>query len=143
VWGPAESNFKCTRKNFAGLQENSGILAVIGQVPQTVKDAMELTQGLGERYLWVDALCIIQDDEDDRNRAIGAMDAIYSSAFVTIIAASGTDSNSGLPGVRLGSRSISQDILELSPQLRLILYNEKENHPELMRNTVYEIRAWT
>ncbi|CAI4212106.1 unnamed protein product [Parascedosporium putredinis] len=53
-------------------------------LPQNFQDAIILTRELGLRYLWIDALCIIQDSEDDwKNEAI-KMAEIYSSAVVTI-----------------------------------------------------------
>jgi len=56
---------------------------------------------MGERYLWVDALCIIQDDSMDKEWQIARMGSIYSSAVFTIVAACGVDADAGLPGVRL------------------------------------------
>ena len=37
-------------------------------LPQTIQDAIVVTRGIGLRYLWVDAMCIIQDDGDDNHR---------------------------------------------------------------------------
>ena len=53
-------------------------------LPQTVKDAVETTRNLGIRYLWVDALCIIQDSPEDKLKEIAGMGAIYKNATVTI-----------------------------------------------------------
>lgn len=47
-------------------------------LPQTIRDAIHVTHSLGHRYLWVDALCIIQDDDDDKKRQLGQMGRIYS-----------------------------------------------------------------
>ena len=60
---------------------------------------MRATVSLGERYLWVDSLCIIQDNPHDKNAQMSHTDAIYSSAFVTIAAASGSHADAGLAGV--------------------------------------------
>lgn len=56
-------------------------------LPQTINDAIVTTRGLGLDYLWVDALCIVQDDEDDRNKELPLMAHIYNSSYVTISAA--------------------------------------------------------
>jgi hypothetical protein len=43
-------------------------------LPQTFTDAIDVTRRLGFRYLWIDALCIIQDsaeDKNNRNRCYG------------------------------------------------------------------------
>lgn len=73
-------------------------------LPQTIADAIALVKSLGERYLWVDALCIVQDDELTKQQNIQQMDKVYSQAFATIVVLSGSDAASGIPGVRPGSR---------------------------------------
>ena len=53
-------------------------------LPQTFKNAIMTTRNLGFRYLWIDALCIIQDSTDDKVKEIGAMEGIYSNSTLTI-----------------------------------------------------------
>jgi hypothetical protein len=55
--------------------------------PKTIKDAMVVTRKLGIRYLWVDALCIIQDDDNDKRQEIDSMGEVYKNSTVTISAA--------------------------------------------------------
>ena len=69
------------------------------RVANTVKDAMLFTRELGKRYLWVDTLCITQDDPEDKARLMGHMDDVYANATATLIPTSGTDADAGLPGV--------------------------------------------
>jgi hypothetical protein len=76
------------------------------KLPQTIQDAMFVVKSLGERYLWVDSLCIVEDDEVEMKAMIHAMDSIYKAAALTIIAATGDDADFGLPGLYPGSRSI-------------------------------------
>jgi hypothetical protein len=64
-------------------------------LPKTLKDAVICTRRLGLRYLWVDRLCIIQDDEMDKVMEITAMPRIYSRAYLTISAASAKSSGDG------------------------------------------------
>ncbi|KAK1990725.1 heterokaryon incompatibility protein [Colletotrichum falcatum] len=52
----------------------------------TVRDAVAAARRLGFRYLWVDALCIIQDCDADKDREISKMAAIYKNAAVTVAA---------------------------------------------------------
>lgn len=75
------------------------------ELPATIQDAISVVQRIGERFLWVDALCIVQDDLNSKHSDIRRMDAIYSNAVVTIVALSGHSANAGLPGVRPGSRN--------------------------------------
>lgn len=65
------------------------------QLPQTIKDAVIVTHRIGHRYLWVDALCIIQDDEKDKVQEIAVMHNIYRGALVTIAAAAAESSADG------------------------------------------------
>jgi Heterokaryon incompatibility protein (HET) len=56
----------------------SGIL--VQDLPQTIQDAIEVTRRLGIRYLWVDALCIIQDSITDKENEIRNMGLVYKNA---------------------------------------------------------------
>ncbi|KAI1750433.1 HET-domain-containing protein [Xylaria castorea] len=61
---------------------------LITELPKTLADAAWFTHQLGLGYLWVDALCILQDDVDDKGREIPRMGQYYGDATVTICAAS-------------------------------------------------------
>ena len=58
-------------------------------------------------------------DFQDKNGLIPFMDLIYNRAFLTIVAATGQDSEVGLPGLRRGTRYERQKIEELKPGLRV------------------------
>ncbi|CAG8976569.1 hypothetical protein HYALB_00010211 [Hymenoscyphus albidus] len=74
-------------------------------LPASIKDSIAATLSLGLKYLWVDAYCIVQNNEDDFKYQIRQMDLIYQLATITIIAATGTNSDSGLSGAsHIGSR---------------------------------------
>ncbi|KAF2652980.1 HET-domain-containing protein, partial [Lophiostoma macrostomum CBS 122681] len=66
-----------------------------GQLPKTFQDAVQITRGLGVDYLWIDSLCIVQDDPGDWATESAKMAAIYNSALVTVMAASASDSQGG------------------------------------------------
>ncbi|OCT46943.1 hypothetical protein CLCR_02228 [Cladophialophora carrionii] len=83
--------------------------------PNTIRDAMTVVRAMGERYLWTDALCIIQDDTVIRERDITRMDIVYKKAFANLVALSGTDANGGLPGATANSRSPQRiEVLEIT-----------------------------
>src|SRR5438034_1924444 len=64
-------------------------------LPKTFQDAVLLTRALGVRYLWIDSLCIIQDDEKDWKRENPKMGEVYQYATITIAAAHARDSSEG------------------------------------------------
>jgi hypothetical protein len=67
-------------------------------LPKTIRDAVKVTRALGISFLWVDALCIIQDDSRDMEIELARMGSIYQGATVTISAASSVSSKDGFLG---------------------------------------------
>ena len=57
-------------------------------LPLTMQDAIRCTRQLGLRYIWIDALCIVQDDDVEKHREISRMKDFYRSAYLTISASS-------------------------------------------------------
>jgi hypothetical protein len=72
----------------------------LNKLPRTLRDAVQMTRTLGFQYLWVDALYILQgsypEAQDDWKYESGCMDAVYTNATFTIVAAGATHANSGL-----------------------------------------------
>ena len=65
------------------------------RLPNTFKHAIEIAQRLGLDYLWIDSLCIIQDDEDDWQKESALMSSVYGGSTITIAASSARDSSQG------------------------------------------------
>lgn len=81
---------------------NPGSIANIeSHLPKTILDAVDFVREIGERYLWVDALCLAHNDEDDVERSLWISNSIWAGAHLTIVAASGHDANAGLVYDRL------------------------------------------
>jgi hypothetical protein len=64
-------------------------------LPMTFQDAIEITFRLNTKYLWIDALCIIQDDLDDWRREAATMCDVYEGARLTIAATRADDTHPG------------------------------------------------
>ncbi|KAF4458331.1 hypothetical protein FALBO_14936 [Fusarium albosuccineum] len=62
-------------------------------LPKTFRDAIWLTRELGERFLWIDSICIVQDDPSELMTQIGLMGELFEQSFCTIAAvdAKGSD----------------------------------------------------
>ncbi|KAK0651131.1 heterokaryon incompatibility protein-domain-containing protein [Cercophora newfieldiana] len=56
------------------------------EMPPTIRDAIRVAEELDLRFLWVDALCIVQDDPQDKAIEINAMADIYAHGTITIMA---------------------------------------------------------
>ncbi|KAK0657597.1 heterokaryon incompatibility protein-domain-containing protein [Cercophora newfieldiana] len=67
-----------------------------GELPKTFRDAIALTRRLGVRYIWIDSLCIVQDDLRDWEVESAKMCDIYSRAYLTIAATHAKDGRGGL-----------------------------------------------
>ncbi|KAI3330243.1 heterokaryon incompatibility protein-domain-containing protein [Ustulina deusta] len=116
-----------------------GLLPIRNQLPRVILDAARLTEELGERYLWVDALCIIQDDAAFKDLLISSMHTIYENALLTVFAAAGADSNAGLPGLRPTPRGCSQLVAEVADGLKLVFPISYEN----IKQSKWASRGWT
>ncbi|CAM1503570.1 Fc.00g011610.m01.CDS01 [Cosmosporella sp. VM-42] len=81
-WGTDAQNYVTTTSNLLNHTR-----ALPNDPPKTIADAIEVCRKIGIRYLWVDALCIIQDDNEDKLEDITNMGSIYKDASVTIVAA--------------------------------------------------------
>lgn len=69
-------------------------------LPQTVRDAVTWTQQLGLQYLWVDSLCILQENSTDWEVELSSMTDIYQDATVVIAATAASHAGSGCAPVR-------------------------------------------
>ena len=63
---------------------------------QSFQDAVDAAARLQVPYLWIDSLCIIQDDDKDKHCEISAMQQVYSNAFVNLSATSAANGHEGL-----------------------------------------------
>ena len=137
VWGKAPV-FRHLLENTRDLRKTSSFRSL--PIPATIRDAITLVHAIGERYLWVDSLCIVQNNLKMQRAEITRMGSIYSRALFTIIAAAGDHANSGLPGVERGSREQVQKILKLADCELLTVI---DTTPQAINDTIWAERGWT
>jgi Heterokaryon incompatibility protein (HET) len=70
------------------------------RLPRTFRDAISITRKLGIRYLWIDALCIIQDCRLDWEEQSAKMGDVYGNAYLTLSASKASDVSEGFLGPR-------------------------------------------
>ncbi|KAK1501081.1 HET domain-containing protein [Colletotrichum abscissum] len=94
MWGQGKDHFRTT---MASLEEHKeGIITAT--MPQTFQDAVTMTRKLGIRYLWIDALCIVQDDIADWSREASTMGDVYSNAYIVFSVLKSSDNGVGFLG---------------------------------------------
>ncbi|KAM0812427.1 putative Heterokaryon incompatibility domain-containing protein [Seiridium cardinale] len=93
VWGASYTSAQESKHAISGTDLTHAHL------PRTIRDSVTVTLQLGLRYLWVDRYCIDQTDVTLKHDLIANMDSIFHNAYLTIIAATGVDAYSGIPGV--------------------------------------------
>ena len=104
-WGSPSKDAITLRKNDIQDLVNG---VRINTLQQSIQDAILVTRKLGFRYLWVDALCIIQDDPKDKSQEISHMASIYKNASITIAAAC---SKAAILGFLSDHRQMQRDYL--------------------------------
>ncbi|KAG5656902.1 hypothetical protein KAF25_011071 [Fusarium avenaceum] len=92
-WGYS-AILKTTRSTLKSMEQ--GI--EIATLPAAYMDAIRLCREIGIPYLWIDALCIIQDDPDDWQRESALMGSVYSNAYLTIAAESSASATQNFLG---------------------------------------------
>lgn len=137
VWGSTTKPL-LTRDTISQYSSLNGLKA--SAIPQTISDTIQLVRDIGMRYLWVDSLCIIQDNDNDREQQLPIMDSIYRYAELVVIAANGSDAYAGLPGVGSTKQRHSQQIEEING-IRFISVQPAVQHA--LNLSEWNTRGWT
>lgn len=95
TWGGVVS-FTTTKGTLAAHAEE----IAMGELPATFRDAVLITRALGVRYLWIDSVCIIQDDPDDWRREAACMAHVFKNALLAISATTAANSHDGILRLR-------------------------------------------
>lgn len=163
VWGPGcDTGSICLVKGNLEQLRQVGGLDKVGGLPRTIADAVRLVGELGVGYLWVDRLCIVQDDLEEKGRQLMGMAGIYEGAYFTLVAAQSADASGPLssrPLQRSRKGSWWGALLTLAPGVGLIGKRKEEgntpwrrpvNNREVMNShsidllrTVWFQRGWT
>ena len=139
VWG-AVSQLQTTRELFSSLMTPESLREHEAAIPPVISDAILFVRSLGEPYLWVDSLCIVQDDANAKHHQITQMAVIYSSSLFTIVAIAARDANSSLPGVRPHTRWVRS---AMPQQCELHVPLRPDLVIKAMDRSLYASRGWT
>lgn len=108
----------------------------IASLPQNFQDAISITRKLQLRYLWIDALCIVQDDAADWAREAALMAEVYSYSTVTV---TGLDSPCSTAGI-LRRHRLGAVVVPGAPEYAI--QGCADSLPVAMGNCVLSERAW-
>ncbi|TGJ86908.1 hypothetical protein E0Z10_g1915 [Xylaria hypoxylon] len=116
-WG-ANETFKLTRSNMNLMMD----FISWESIPKTYQESIQVTRLLGIEYIWIDSLCIIQDDAEDWQREAGKMKSVYGNSYLNIAATEALDSNgelfrSGKLSAQYPARKVPRDsMIQIRPQ---------------------------
>ena len=140
-WG-GDQEQKTTTQNLQ-KREIDGVK--LAELPKVLRDAVTVTMQLGLSYLWIDSLCIVQDDKLDKEAEVAKMADIYSGAYVTISAASSSSAHEGF----LRDRNPSKNRRHVVP-IKTLCPDGKAGWVYIYRPEVYQpkeeplnTRGWT
>jgi hypothetical protein len=89
-WGTSKQS-STTKDNLPFRKQQ----IIVSELSQTLQDAITTARALGLHYIWIDALCIVQDDEHDWAVESSRMADIYSGAYIVLAATRASDCAEG------------------------------------------------
>ena len=148
VWGQRRQ-YRLERNTFAVLHKNGSIIENSTRLSWTIKDAIAVCRQLDKRYLWIDSLCIQQDDPAYKIDQIMNIDQIYGQAKSTIVNAGHPspfyskrmNADSPLSGVRPNTRQVFQCTAETDSFF--LLMNSCLRLQDDLDLSEWRKRAWT
>ncbi|KAI0449641.1 heterokaryon incompatibility protein-domain-containing protein [Xylaria acuta] len=142
VWGKVET-LQALKSNIDDLNRPGSLSETSSHtMPRTIRDAMRLCALTGQRYLWVDRVCIVQDDYETKQLHLEAMAETYAKAEFTIVAADGSDAGHGLSGFGQSMEERQKHLIPF-PSTPLIRGTTCTLGNGFSFNTVWSSRAWT
>ncbi|KAF1934610.1 HET-domain-containing protein [Clathrospora elynae] len=130
-WGDGPS-FKAVSTSMESLR--SGFEAQ--SLPKTLRDAVRLTYEMGFEYIWIDSLCIQQDNFEDWSRESARMAQVYGDAAFTICADIAGSTNDGIFQARDNLQSH-----RFGPELSFCLQTISQQWGEMPEHPLYS-RGW-
>ncbi|KAK5122311.1 hypothetical protein LTR85_004222 [Meristemomyces frigidus] len=123
---PPKGRFVTTSANAPDLEQPDGVRKVLKDMPVAIQNAIALAQHLKFKYIWIDSLCIIQDNKDSWKINARLMDVVYGNADLTICAADGDGADVGLEALYVASDEPNHHSKRPSSDQQVIATDEKD-----------------
>lgn len=133
-WGTGPHPLRTTRDPDTFSQHKDGI--ELAALPKTFREVVTFTKKLSIRYLWIDSLCIVQDDDDDWRAQSALMAEIYQNALLTIAASGSAGPEIGLFRT-MGAERRYVD-WGLSAEQKTIVKEKEAKEKECSTNDIFE-----
>ena len=142
---PKVKTFVTAKSNVTKLYIPGSLKDNEEKIFQPIQDAIQCVSELGERYLWVDVLCIIQDDEEHKCSQIQQMDRVYGSSLLTLIhappsARTQVETHNGLAGYSKRYQTTKQVAYQVQGMELLIPLPRVDS---VIEGSLWTTRAWT
>ncbi|KAF7510751.1 hypothetical protein GJ744_006117 [Endocarpon pusillum] len=140
VWGGIEQ-LRLERHSIDALKVPRSLQKLRDDIPKTIQDAITFVYLIGEKYLWVDVLCLVQDDKNSMKEGIQLMNFVYENALATIVAADGSNPHAGLRRLHSNSTYPSTNCVQtMKPGLRLMALGALDLY---LKKLKWSSRSWT
>lgn len=143
-WGKSQT-FTTTRETI----QNFRTYIIANEMPKTFRDTVCLARLLRIRYVWIDSLCIIQDDPDDWEQESAKMAEVYRESYLTIAASVAASDAKGFLHERkpafapYGSFEIDGQRHSIYLCPRITTHAERDAVQDLLQQEPLTHRAWT
>ncbi|KAF2470656.1 HET-domain-containing protein [Lindgomyces ingoldianus] len=109
-------------------------------IPRTIRQAMNFARLIGERYLWVDQLCMVQDNDATKHPQINNIASIFANSIVTFAAAGGNSADWGLH--ESGNITLKSNRKPRVPRHDTD-HRVQDIHHDLLERSEWNKRGWT
>ncbi|KAI8930941.1 hypothetical protein NX059_011956 [Plenodomus lindquistii] len=142
VWGKEnggnKKTFRTLENNINVLRMHGGLERFMPEMPLVIRDTIDLVRRLNLQFVWIDALCIVQDSAKSWRLNAYNMDIIYGNAALTICAADSAES--GLKAAKPSTNPSTQVTAECFEDLHLMLVRTPDSY---IKASTWNTRAWT
>lgn len=151
-WGkPPQSQVPKNSRTLSSNLHHMMSAIPLDSLPQNFREAIVTVRVLSLRYLWIDALCIVQDSREDWEMEAARMGEYYGSAFLTLAA---TSAKASIDGFLARSPwpwpivSMPGDVENFSNVQQKVCFRYQPDPPKYLRieaidKSTWNTRGWT
>lgn len=129
------------REGYPGFKDGFPEGCTVPKLPCIMEDSIAIVKQLEERFLWIDLLCIDQNNPVIKKMQIKQMNIVYSHAELTIVVLARSNVHGGIPGVRPNTRNVEHHGIRVDGQDFAV--GTIWNHYHTIAGSTWNTRGWT